>query len=90
MIPMLRWELFYPSFMRKDVLCSLLVSPGVPSAHMGKGQSLRNAFATASLPNLFSIRPVSGVSISSGTHISLGHISLEVEGGSRLIWFANE
>lgn len=87
MIPMLRGELFYPSFMRKDVLGGLLVSPGVPSAHMGKGQSLRNDFATASLPNFFLIR---SVSISSGTHISLEHISLEVEGRSRVIQFASE
>lgn len=36
MIPMLRGEFFYPSFMRKDVLGGLLVFPGVPSAHMVK------------------------------------------------------
>lgn len=78
--------------MRKDVLGSLLVSPGVPSAHMGKGQSLRNDFATASLPNLFFFFffLIRSVSISSGTHISLEHISLEVEGRSRVIQFASE
>lgn len=56
---------------------------------MGKGQSLRSDFAIASQPNLLLIRSVSGVSISSRTHVSLG-FSLEVGGGCRLIQFANE
>lgn len=45
---------------------------GVPSAQMGKGQSLRNDCATASLPDLFlKIISVSGVSIHLGCQFGL-------------------